>query len=143
MYACACIIISDLIRGITCMPSLPWLNMASKLESVEYKTIIGCTKTLTTAFKSSTISIANELLSNGLIPPEVHNKITGMASGLSDDVKATNMVNCVADQVRICPGKYYDFMGLPLFKEQWLSSLHDAIITEYGKIILCTFISGY
>ena len=107
--------------------------MASKSESVEYKTIIGCTKMLTTAFKSSTISIANELLSNGFIPPEVHDKITGMASGLSDDVKATSLVKCVADQVRLCPGRYYDFVGLPLFKEPWLGSLHHAIITEYGK----------
>ena len=114
------------------MPPLS-TNMASKSESVEYQTIIGCTKTLTTAFKSSTISIANELLSNGFIPPEVHDKITGMTSGLSDDVKATSLVKCVTDQVRMCPGRYYDFMGLPLFKEQWLSSLYDAIITEYGK----------
>ena len=118
--------------------------MASRSESVEYKTLIGCVNKLTIAFKSSLISIANELLSKGFIPPEVHDKITGMASGLSDDMKATNMVKCVTDQVRMCPGRYYDFMALPLFKEQWLNSLHNAIITEYGKkFCQCSFTFKY
>ena len=117
------------------------LKMASTSESLEYKTLIGCVNKLTIAFKSSTVSIANELLSNGFIPPEVHDKITGMTSGLSDDMKATNLVKCVTDQVRMCPGRYYDFVALPLFNEKWLSSLHDAITTEYGDfnqyLLLC------
>ena len=108
--------------------------MASTSESLEYKTLIGCVNKLSIAFKSSLISTANELLSNGFIPPEVHDKVTGMASGLSDDMKATNLVKCVTDQVKMCPGRYYDFMSLPVLKEQWLSSLHDAIITEYGEM---------
>lgn len=108
--------------------------MASIRESVEYNTLIGCTTKLTTAFKSSPISVANELFSNGFISPEVHDKVTGMTSGLGDDMKATSLVKCVTDQVRMCPGKYYDFVALSPFKEPWLCSLHDVITTEYGKL---------
>ena len=102
-------------------------------ESVECSALIGCTTKLTTAFKSSPILVANELLSNGFISPEVHDKVTGITSGVGDDVRATSLVKCVTDQVRMCPGRYYDFMVLPLFKEPWLCSLHDAITIEYGK----------
>ena len=108
--------------------------MASTPESVEYKTLVRCTSKLATAFKSSPISIANELFSKEFIPPEVHDKVTGTTSGLSDDIKATSLVKCVTEQVSMCPGKYYDFMAL--LKEPWLSSLHDAVTNEYGIIFV-------
>ena len=117
--------------------------MLTQSDSVEYKTLIGCVNKLTIAFKSSLTSIANDLLSNGFIPPEVHDKVTEMASGLSDDLKATKLVKCVTDQVRMCPGRYYDFMALPVLKEQWLSSLKNAIITEYGEMNFLNFVGQF
>ena len=101
-------------------------------ESVEYKTLIKYIDKLTIAFKSSPVSVANELLANGLISSEAHGNMLA-ASGLGEDVKATRLVTCVTDMVKMCPGKYYDFMSLPLFKEQWLSPLHELITNEYGK----------
>ena len=100
-------------------------------ESVEYRTLIVCNDKLTTMFKLSPVSIANELLAEGLIPPEVHGKV--LAPGLDDVVKATGLVTCVRDIVKVCPGKYHGFMAMPMFKEKWLKQLHDAITTEYGK----------
>ena len=108
--------------------------MASLPESVEYNTLIASITKLTTAFKSSPISFANQLLSNGFISPEVYDKVTGMTSVLGDDMKAASrMVKSVTDQVSMCPGRYYDFMALPLFKEPWMSSVYDAITSDYGK----------
>ena len=101
-------------------------------ESVEYKTLIKFFDKLAIAFKSSPVSIANELFANGFIPSEALDN-TLSASGLGEDAKATRLVNCVIDMVKMNAGKYYDFMSLPLFKEQWLSGLHEIITTEYGK----------
>ena len=101
-------------------------------ESVEYKTLIKYIDKLTIAFKSSPVSIANELLANGFISSEVHGNMLS-TPGLGEDVKATRLVTCVTDMVKVCPGKYDDFMGLPLFKEQWLSPLYEVITAEYGK----------
>ena len=130
----ACMVPACVVSYVTPRPLRSALKMASLPESVEYNTLIGCTTKLTTAFKSSPISVANHLLSNGFISPEVHDKVTGITSGLGDDVKAaTSLVKCVTDQVRTCPGRYYDFMALSLFKEPWLCSLHDIITAEYGK----------
>ena len=101
-------------------------------ESVEYKTLIKCLDKLTIAFKSAPVSIANELLANGFISSEAHGNMLS-TPGLGEDVKATRLVTCVTDMVKMCPGKYYDFMSLPLFKEQWLSQLRELITNEYGK----------
>ena len=107
-------------------------------ESVEYKTLIKCFDKLTIAFKSSPISIANELLANGFISSEVHEQV--LLPGLGDDVKATRLVKCVTDTVNACPGRYYDFMSLPLFQGQCLSPIYDVITTEYGESRLyCNF----
>ena len=117
--------IHELDREVNC-------KMAS--ESAEYKTLIKCIDKLTIAFKSSLVLIANELLANGFISYEVHvhgNMLS--TSGLGEDVKATRLVTCVTNMVKMCPGKYYDFMALPLFKEQWLNPLHEVITAEYGK----------
>ena len=101
-------------------------------ESVEYNTLIKCTDKLTIAFKSSPVSIANELLTKGFISPEAHGNMLS-TPGLGEDVRATKLVTCVTDMVKMCPGKYYDFLSLPLFKEQWLNPLHELITNEYGK----------
>ena len=102
-------------------------------ESVEYKTLIKYTDKLTIAFKSSPVSVANELLTNGFISSEVHSNVL-FTPGLGEDVKATKLVTCVTDMVKMYPGKCYDkFLSLPLFKEQWLFPLHESITNEYGK----------
>ena len=83
------------------------------------------------AFKSSLVSVSNELLANGFISSEVHDKV--LSPGLGDDVKASMLVRCVTDAVCLCPRKYHDFMKLPLFKEQWTKELYEFITAKYGK----------
>ena len=109
--------------------------MVTESSSLEYETLIRSTDKLVAAFKTSLISISNQLLSKGFVSPEEHDRVTGMTTGLSDDMKATSLVKCVRDQVSTCPGRYYDFMALPLFEAQWLRSLHGAVTAEYGKFV--------
>ena len=52
---------------------------------------------------------------------------------LSDDVKATRLMKCVTDVVNVSPVRYHDFVALGVFKEPWLTSLHDIITAKYGK----------
>ena len=92
--------------------------------------MIGCTDKLTAAFGSSLLTVSNELLAKGFISTEAHGKV--VTSALGDDEKAARLVKCVTDQVSVCPGKYYDFMALPIFKEPWLKPLHQVLTTTYG-----------
>lgn len=101
-------------------------------ESVEYKTLIKCTDKLTIAFKFSIISTANELLANGFISSEAYGSIL-TTSGLGEDEKASRLVKCVTDTVKAYPGKYRDFMALPMFQKYSLTKLYDIITNEYGK----------
>ena len=107
----------------------------STRESIEYQALARCFAKLTIAFKASTLLISNELYSMGMISPEVHSKL--LTVGVSDDLKATEMVKSVVDLVLVCPGKYYDFMSLPAFKEECFRPIHDEITAVYGKCI-CT-----
>ena len=99
-------------------------------ESLEYKTLIGCIDKLTAAFRSSLLTVSNELLAKGFISTEAHGKV--VTSALGDDVKAAQLVKCVTDLVSVCPGRYYDFTALPIFKEPWLNPLHQVLTATYG-----------
>ena len=99
-------------------------------ESIEHETLVRYIDKLTLAFESAPVSIANELLAKGLISPEIHSNM--LTLGIGKDVKATQLVKCVIDQIHVCPGKYYDFMALPSFQEKWLTNLHEVLTTEYG-----------
>ena len=83
-------------------------------ESVEYKTLIRCTDKLIIAFKFSILSTANELLANGFVSPETYGSIL-TTSGWSEDEKASRLVKCVADTVKVYPGKYHDFLVFSMF----------------------------
>ena len=109
-------------------------KMAVSESLIEYQTLVRYMDKLTIAFKSSPIAVASELFAKGLISQEVSEK--ALILGISDAVKATEMMMCVADQVRICPGKYYDFMSMKVFEEPWIKSLHDNLIAEYGKLLV-------
>ena len=101
-------------------------------ESIEYQTLIHCSDRLSTAFKNSLVSIADKLLAKGFIPSELHDNV--LNSGLEGDkVKASKLVKCVMDIVSICPGRYYDFMTLKSFQEEWLKPIHAVLTTEYGE----------
>ena len=96
-------------------------------ESVEYKTLIKCTDRLTIAFRGSIVSTANELLANGFMSPEAHGNIL-TTPGWGENEKASRLMMCVADTVKMQPAKYREFLALPM-----LSQLHGIITTEYCK----------
>ena len=102
-------------------------------ESIEYQTLIHCTDKLSTAFKHSLVSIADELFAKEFITSDLYDNV--LKPGLEgDNVKASNLVKCVADLVSIRPGRYYDFMALELFQEcAWLKQIHPVLIAEYGE----------
>lgn len=76
-------------------------------ESVEHRTLVRYIDKLTLAFESAPVSITNELLAKGLISPEIHTN--ALTLGIGNDVKASQLVKCVMDQIHVCPGKYCDF----------------------------------
>ena len=105
----------------------------SKREFIEYQALARCFSKLTIAFKASTLLISNELYSMGMISPEVHGKL--LTVGVGDDLKATKMMKCVVDLVRVDPGRYYEFMSLPAFKEECFRPIHEEITAVYGECI--------
>ena len=109
----------------------------STRESIEYQALARCFAKLTIAFKASTLLISNELYSTGIISREEHGKL--LTVGVSDEMKATEMVKSVVDLVLVCPGKYYDFMSLPAFKEECFRPLHEEITAVYGECI-CNYL---
>ena len=109
-----------------------FFDLKMESESVEYKTLIRCTDKLTIAFKFSIISTANELLANGFISSEAYGNVL-TTLGWGEDEKASRLVKCVTDTVKVYPGKYRDFMALPMFQKHGLSKLYDDITNEYSK----------
>ena len=109
----------------------------STLESIEYKALAACFAKLVTAFKTSHLTIANELYSRGIIPAEVRSKVAMV--GVSNEQKATWIVEAVLDQVHLCPRKYYDFMSLPSFNEECFRSLHEEITAAYGTFVCMVY----
>ena len=102
----------------------------SSSESIEYKALGSFHAKLTTAFKASHLTIANELVSKGITPRDVLDKV--LAVGVDDGTKATVIVKSALDQVQVCPGKYHDFMTLPSFNDPSFRSLHEEITAAYG-----------
>ena len=100
--------------------------------SMEYRALIKCFDKLATAFKLSLVTISSELIANGFISSEMCDEVLA-TSGLNEDVKATKLVKHVIDMIKVFPGRYSDFMALPLFQREQLSPIHDAVMTEYGK----------
>ena len=103
----------------------------STLESIEYKALSGCFDKLVTAFRASHLTIANELVAKDVIPNDVHNKVLTMI-GADDEKKATLIVRSALDQIRVCPGKYHNFMALPSFSDPCFRSLNQEITAAYG-----------
>ena len=100
---------------------------------MEHKTLMTYLDKLAIAFQSSLAPVANELVAKAVIPPEIHGYV--LTEGIDSHTKATKMMMCVADQVRVCPGKYYDFMSMSVFEQAWIKSLRDDLTSEYGMFI--------
>ena len=102
-------------------------------ESREYQTLIHCTDRLSTAFKNSLVSIADELFAKEFISSELYDNV--LKSGFEgDNVKASKLVKSVTDLVRIYPGRYNDFMALKVFQDcVWLKQIRPEITAEYGE----------
>jgi hypothetical protein len=98
-------------------------------DSIEYKTLIKCTDRMTIAFRGTIVSTANELLANGFMSPEAHSNIL-TTSGWGENEKASRLAMCVADTVKMHPGKYYKFLALPMCQGH---TLHGIITTEHCK----------
>ena len=103
-------------------------------DSVELKALACFVDKLATAFKASHLTIANQLVANGVLPREVLDPV--LTGGGDDAKKATLIVNSVLDQVQVCPRKYHDFMALPSFNDPCFRSLHEEITAGYGMCSL-------
>ena len=103
----------------------------SSLESVEHEALAACFDKLVIAFKAPHLTIASELYSKGIIPAEVLSK-AGMV-GVSDETKATWVLEAALNQVQVSPGKYHDFMASPFFNDPCFRSLHKKITAVYSK----------
>ena len=103
----------------------------SSLESIEYKALAGCFDKLVIAFKTPHLKIASELYSREIIPVEVLSKASIV--GVTDETKATWILESALNQVQVCPEKYHDFMASPFFNDPCFRSLHKKITTVYSK----------
>ena len=99
-------------------------------ESIEHKVLDRFLDRLATTFTASHLQLANELISKGVIPRNVLNKV--LTVGVDDATKATLIVKCALDQIQVYPRKYHDFMALPSLNDSCHRSLHGEITVAYG-----------
>ena len=105
--------------------------VATRSESVEVKVLTRFLDKLATAFKASHLKLANELVSEGIIPRNVLDK--ELTVGVDDATKATFIVNCALDQIQRYPTKYQDFMAISSLNESCHRSLREEMTAVYGR----------
>ena len=99
-------------------------------ESLEYRTLLECLSSLVTALKSDPATIADDLVSRGLIPPK------DVAESTTANVdQARQLARVILDRVSLVPSRYNDVVSV-LCKHQWLEDVVDIIQTTYSEFLL-------
>ena len=100
-------------------------------QSPEYETLIQSTDDLTTALSNDLTNIAGKLLARRMIPESVHDTVTGSRSpGLTRRDKASRLIICIRDRVKITPEAFSTFMEVlqgELHLENTVKQLSDRL----------------
>ena len=88
-------------------------------ESSEYRTVVSCFKKLVTALKQDPVAVANELVSESLIPP---------ADGSID---AQKLAQLLLEKIELSPKRFYDIVKV-FSRLDWLEDIVDILQTEHG-----------
>ena len=99
-------------------------------DSIEYRTLVRCREKLVTAFTMDTMAVANALVSNDLLPPNVSSEIGELATSQG---KANRLVDCILSKVLISHTHYNSF--IVVFSQiPWLSDIIEFLKSTYGKL---------
>ena len=105
--------------------------------SPEVISILKLTPDLTTALSNEPLSVANELLSKGLISSEVYSKVLVPTSSATEE--AAIMIDSARKVIEIAPLKFTEFLEI-LSKvtsaKEVVESLHSAYQSELTSQIL-------
>ena len=88
-------------------------------ESLEYKTVLSCFDKLVTALKLDPLTVANELVAEGLIPP------------VDGSVDAQKLAQLLRDKIKLTPKRYYDVIKV-FSRHEWLGDIVDILQEEHS-----------
>lgn len=89
-------------------------------SSIEYKTLQGCFDKLVLALTQDPVTISNELVAAGLIPP-------------SDSVDAQQLAHRILGIVEVNPSRYNDVLKV-LSRHDWLNDIAGILRTAHSEI---------
>ena len=92
-------------------------------DSVQYKTILTCFPKLRAALNQGTITVANELLAEGLISPSTVD--------VEHNINAQKLATLLLEKVEVAPKRYYRIVEL-LSKHEWLADIVEALHKIHG-----------
>ena len=88
-------------------------------ETLEYKTVVSCFNKLVTALKQDPVAVANELVSESLIPP------------VDGSIDVQKLAQLLLDKIQLSPKRYYDIVKV-FSRLDWLADIVDILQSEHG-----------
>ena len=92
---------------------------AQMAESSEYRNVVSCFNKLVTALKQDPVAVANELVSETLIPPA------------DRSIDAQKLAQLLLEKIELSPKRYYDVIKV-LSRLDWLADIVVILQTEHG-----------
>ena len=86
--------------------------MAMSSNTPEFHTLLGCTSDLSRAVKPNILPLSNELLSEGFISQENHDRLNNQMHDAT--LRAAQMVSLVRTKVQLNPANFHKFVNILL-----------------------------
>lgn len=101
--------------------------------SPEYRTMVECTDTLTTAFKSNLLPISRSLFSKNLIPETCHAEMIN--ENVSKDNRATHLALAVTNKVKENADHFHTLVEVLKSHDYYKDTLEKVLTTfQTGKL---------
>ena len=98
-------------------------------NSPEYLTVIGCTSDLSNAVKTELVYLSNELLTEGFISGENHEKLNNENHDIS--LRASQLVSQVRTKVQLNPSNFHKFVRILLTRPAVNRSILEILEHKY------------
>ncbi len=105
------------------------------VESPEYATIRECHVALVDILSMSINSVVVALISKGLIPPDVADKVQ-LTGTITQASKTREVTNCLSIQIKHNPKIYHKFVEVLNEQGQWTQSIVEKLTSCYNSLLL-------
>ena len=92
-------------------------------DSLEYKTVLSCFAQLVTALKLDPLTVSNELVAEGLIPP------------MDGAVDAQKLAQLLRDLIQLSPKHYYDVIKV-FSGHEWLGVMVEILQEKHSMFFV-------